>query len=75
MAALLQELTEAERASGTADVEAVARRHPHVAEELRALWAVAEAASALVAVINKPWPPEVVALDRALRKYEAVGAS
>jgi hypothetical protein len=47
LAGLLQELTEAQRAGSVADVEALARRHPHLADELRALWATAWVAEAL----------------------------
>ncbi len=41
LARLLHELTEAERAGEPPDVDALARRHPEVADELRALWATA----------------------------------
>src|SRR5262245_57951049 len=38
LAALLGELTEARRTGRPADVESLARQHPDLADELRALW-------------------------------------
>lgn len=44
---LLQGLTDTLREGGTPDVEAVARRHPDLADELRELWATARIAEEL----------------------------
>jgi len=42
LAALIDRLAGEQRAGGTADIEAVARSHPDLADELRELWAVAQ---------------------------------
>ncbi len=44
LATLLEELHAARRQGRAADIEAAVRQHPELAEELRALWAVAELA-------------------------------
>src|SRR4051812_28829114 len=44
LAALLGELTEARRRGGPADVDAAARAHPDLADELRALWVAVQLA-------------------------------
>jgi serine/threonine-protein kinase len=44
LAALLGELTEARRRGGPADVDGLARQHPDLADELRALWAAVQLA-------------------------------
>lgn len=65
LAGLLQELTEAERAGRTPDVDELARRHPQVADELRALWATAWVAEALAGgssdetLAHPPYAPDL----------------
>ncbi|MDR3634712.1 MAG: serine/threonine-protein kinase [Isosphaeraceae bacterium] len=52
LADLLQHLTEAERAGRSPNVDELARRHPQVADELRALWATAWVAEALARPVD-----------------------
>lgn len=53
LAALLDELTEAARLGQPPQLEAAARRHPDLADELRALWGTAQAAGALASDTNE----------------------
>ncbi len=57
LAGLLEDLTRQLRDGGAPDVEAVARRHPDLADELRHLWAAAQVAEA-VAVLSTIPPAE-----------------
>src|SRR5437016_12634991 len=58
LAALLGELTEARRRGGPADVDAVARAHPDLADELRALWVAVQLAEEFAP--PKPGEPSTV---------------
>jgi serine/threonine-protein kinase len=58
LAALLGELTEARRRGGPADVDAVARQHPDLADELRALWVAVQLAEEFAP--PKPGEPSTV---------------
>jgi serine/threonine-protein kinase len=83
LAALLSDLTDRQRHGQPADVEAVARAHPDLAEELRDLWAAARFAAAFAprpgapaadpdATVDDPHrpPPAPPALPRDFGDYE-----
>src|SRR3954447_12355440 len=57
LAAVLAELMERQRRGQPADVEAVARDHPDLADELRALWATAQFAAFALPPIAAPTEP------------------
>jgi serine/threonine-protein kinase len=70
LAALLGALTEARRRGKPADVEALARDHPDVAEELRALWVAVQLAEEFA----PPRPGEPSTLLQAAVPVRAVGS-
>src|SRR3954469_10183872 len=57
LAAVLAELTERQRRGQPADVDAAARAHPDLADELRALWATAQFAAFALPPPHSPPPP------------------
>jgi eukaryotic-like serine/threonine-protein kinase len=63
LAGLLSALTEDRRAGREADVESIARNHPDLAEELRALWAAAEIAEEMARDVDDDstllWTPDL----------------
>jgi serine/threonine-protein kinase len=86
LAALLGELTEARRRGQSADVDALARQHPDLADELRALWVAVQLAEEFapapadepptVAYSGPPHPPAADALPRQFGEFtllEVVG--
>jgi serine/threonine-protein kinase len=76
LAVLLAELSDRLRAGGPADVEAVARRHPSLATELRELWAVAQFAQLARHAVAAPPPeadPTPAHLPRAFGDFELLG--
>jgi serine/threonine-protein kinase len=70
LAALLGELTEARRNGKSGDVEALARQHPDLAEELRALWVAVQLAEAFA----PPRPEEPSTLLQGAAPVRAGGA-
>ena len=57
LAAVLAELAEHQRRGGPADVDAAAREHPDLADELRALWATAQFAAFALPASAAPTEP------------------
>jgi len=57
LAAVLAELMECQRRGRLADVEAAAREHPDLADELRALWATAQFAAFALPASSSPIEP------------------
>jgi eukaryotic-like serine/threonine-protein kinase len=76
LAAVLAELTERQRHGQSADVDAAARDHPDLAEELRALWATAQFAKfALPAgeALTAPMTPADPVRPESFDDYEILG--
>src|SRR5947209_16437043 len=65
LARLLDDLTECQRRGPGADVEAVARQHPDLADELRRMWAVVQFAGALGPPAASSDPPTVTSAGSA----------
>ena len=77
LAAVLAELMERQRRGQPADVDAAARDHPDLADELRALWATAQFAAFALPAADRPTlpatPSEQVPPPDSFGDYEIVG--
>src|SRR3954470_7321045 len=77
LAAVLAELMERQRQGQPADVDAAARDHPDLAEELRALWATAQFAAFALPATDAPTlphtPAEPLAPPDSFGDYEIEG--